>query len=863
MKPTNDDPAPAPSAGNKRKRISKALRQKSVQPGHDLDWTTVPTPDAWDFTDGANEGGFFGLEEIDGVDVEYIKNETGGTTIHFKKVPQPVKPIAEDQDEPAHQNKKKKVKSKKKKAIPAKPPSDASDPVEYMDANSLPWSEVHTSADVFASADDSGFYCLEELDGVNVVYEEVEGGGKVVKFKATRPLSKGKPAAPEEPLPNPEDFMAVDDFEEPEAESAKSNLVAADDADEDGSENWTDVDDDEEHGETSDEEDAPGADNEQSDVVTKRVGALSDEGTDMSAWLPLQLSAPLLRGLQEQKFGTPTEIQSAVLPIALQSERDVIGAAETGSGKTLAFGLPILQSIITSTPSILTKRDKNATLQALILTPTRELALQVAEHLNNVAKVNTHIHIIALVGGMSTYKQERLLRSRPHIIVATPGRLWELSTKDEGILTRLRQIKFLVLDEADRMLEAGHFRDLEHILRALSFKRKITNDVDYTETMDVGSEDDEVRPAPRQTFVFSATLIQDARLKRKLKKSNKGSFEGPSMKELLGRLEFRDPNPEYVNCIKSAMAKKITETRIECLLTDKDAYLYYLLIRYPGRTLVFVNSIDAIRRLVPIFTLLNIPAMGFHAEMQQRQRLKNLDKFISNPKTVLFASDAAARGLDIPHVEHVVHYQLPRTAELYVHRSGRTARGDVKDGISVVLCSPDEVGVYKRICHLLGKDDMDLFPVDRTLMRGIEKRLLLVKQINDEEHKLDKSEHEKKWLKKTAEDAGIDLEGGSTSNHPPLLRSSESDTESKAVSKKGLARKRAGLRSLRQELNVLLAQPILPKGVSGRYLTSGVVEGLPEVLMQNEGTSTLLPTIVASRAVDDAKKKHANKQRKR
>ncbi|TPX32316.1 hypothetical protein SeMB42_g07626 [Synchytrium endobioticum] len=709
--------------------------------------------------------------------------------------------------------------------------------------------------------DHSGFYCLEEIDGVDVVYEDAGdgNGGKVLKFKVSKPLDAGNPAVPVEPLnvDVQDGFMSVDDFKEADENEAEAKEIqkAGDKSRtiEDGGEEAFSVDDN--------DEDAV------DDKASKHVGVeLSPEGVNMAAWGAVLLATPLLRGLQDLKFDTPTEIQGKVLPIALNSDRDVIGAAETGSGKTLAFGLPILQSIITTTPSIIHKRDTNATLTALILTPTRELALQVAKHLKTVSH-HTCINTVALVGGMSTFKQQRMLKSKPHILVATPGRLWELSATDESILNRLRHVKFLVLDEADRMLEAGHFRDLEHILRALSSTRKVRNDPEFIETLQqyddsISVNTSDTKGTPRRTFVFSATLIADARLKRKLKRSNKVTAvsEGPSMEKLLARLEFRDPQPEYVNVVKTLVAGKIFEARIDCLFTEKDAYLYYLLIRYPGRTLVFVNSIDAIRRLVPIFTLLNVPnVLAFHSAMQQRQRLKNLDRFITNPKSVLIASDVAARGLDIPNVEHVVHYQLPRTAELYIHRSGRTARGNTKDGISVVLCSPDEVGVYRRICRLLGKDNMGLFPVDRTLMRDIDRRLALVKHINDEEHRLDKSEHEKKWLQKAADEAGIDINDGNLSpDSDDEVRPQHGTT----MSKKQRTIARGRLRNLRHELQHMLSQPILPMGVSGRYLTSGIVDGLPEVLMKTEGTDTLMPTFLPSRAVEDAKRGRTKKATK-
>ncbi len=173
---------------------------------------------------------------------------------------------------------------------------------------------------------------------------------------------------------------------------------------------------------------------------------------------------------------------------------------------------------------------------------------------------------------------------------------------------------------------------------------------------------------------------------------------------MLKKVEFRDKDPLYVNLTTTqVVASRVVESKIDCIKTEKDTMLYYILCRYTGKTIVFVNSIDAIRRLVPILSNLVENVYGLHAEMQQKQRLKNLDRFKSNDNAILIASDVASRGLDIPLVDHVIHYQLPRTAEIYVHLSGRTARGADGEGVSIMLCSPEEVALYKKICFALKK----------------------------------------------------------------------------------------------------------------------------------------------------------------
>ncbi|KAJ3090556.1 ATP-dependent RNA helicase, partial [Physocladia obscura] len=439
------------------------------------------------------------------------------------------------------------------------------------------------------------------------------------------------------------------------------------------------------------------------------------------SWSRFRLAPAIMRALSDLKFNDPTDIQVKSLIAALNttrkgngtsSGRDIIGAAATGSGKTLSFGLPVVQ--------YLAKRDEDEGVfiegksagekgtdvgdeedekdgkdvkehkqwfsrpcTALIMTPTRELAIQVTEHLKAIS-VYTSAKVISIVGGMSLQKQRRQLTQSPDIIVATPGRLWELAEEDESFRSSLKCIKFFILDEADRMLEQGHFRDLENILNTISLTRK--DDSTPTPIFEI--------PTSRQTFVFSATLMQDpSSLSKKLasKKPEKISKKGgpaTTLQQFLSRLDLtpHKDGPIYIQALtKTLMASGLTEARIDVLDEDKDAAVYYLVTKYPnGRTIVFVNSIDMVRRLVPVFKLCGIDAVGLHSEMQQRQRLKYLDRFRDSSKCVLFATDVAARGLDIPAVEHVIHFHLPRATDWYVHRSGRTARA-MSEGMSVAL----------------------------------------------------------------------------------------------------------------------------------------------------------------------------------
>ncbi|KAJ3286470.1 ATP-dependent RNA helicase [Borealophlyctis nickersoniae] len=731
---------------------------------------------------------------------------------------------------PAHTGKPK--QKKRKKAAPSNVAKAVDETLttqaegQTVPIDELAWSEIRPSDSSLIAADEGlgGFFCLEEIEGVDVEYDHGVGGGTTIKFKKVKDVKpKAPPAEPTKPLPKElaEKFVNIDDFveggdEEMEGEEADHEAKEANDEDVDMAEDGKIDKEAQTDGTSREKEHNKG---EEVEGGSEDVGN-EGEDVDMSGWSTFPLSPVIVKGLRALKFTAPTEIQSKTLPVTLGGERDLIGAAETGSGKTLAFGLPILQSLAQRT--VVGKEDPGC--HALILAPTRELAIQVTDHLKAVAKF-MRVKIVAVVGGMSAQKQRRLLTTRPDVVVATPGRLWELVAEDDALLARLRRISFLAIDEGDRMLESGHFKDLDHILAAISPNRK-----DDSQVATKGKH-------CRRTFIFSATLVDDARFKLNLSKPTKKKGGPPTFEDLLHRLEFQDVDPVYINVTpEGAMASQLLETKIDCLHTDKDAYLYYIIARYPGRTLVFVNSIDAIRRLVPVLTLMKVQAFGLHAEMQQRQRLKNLDRFRDTPSAVLIASDVAARGLDIPNVEHVVHYQLPRTGDLYVHRSGRTARAH-SDGVSVMLCSPGEKPLYKKICKVLGKaDGVPEFPVEMSVLSNIKQRINLARKIDQEEHVVSKHKHDKNWYKKAAEEMDIELD-------EDLIGSDSEDTRAKDR-----------VAAMRRELEVMLSKPLVAKGIAGRSLT-GNVGGttLAEVLMENAGKETLMPTHRIIKATDEIK----------
>lgn len=539
--------------------------------------------------------------------------------------------------------------------------------------------------------------------------------------------------------------------------------------------------------------------------------------TALPGWASVPLHARLKKALASLQFERPTPVQAQTLPPSLGLEgppRDVVGIAQTGSGKTLAYGLPVLQYILEHTAH---SDDSDRPLDALIVAPTRELALQVCTHLQAVVDAGGRFaNVAAVCGGMSVQKQERVLKQHggAHIIVATPGRLWDMLKHDDHLAMRVRRTRFLVIDEADRMVEAGHFAEMDAILRMV--KRTKGTAVDANQAM--------------QTFVYSATMtkalqtnLSKAHWRRKQRKGEASN----TLDDLLSRIDFRDESPLVIELTpQKHVAETLWEAKVECLGKEKDTYLYYILLRYPGRTLVFLNAIDGVRRLVPLLTTLGIPAYPLHGQLQQQQRLKNLDRFRKTKNCVLLATDVAARGIDIQGVDHVVHFQLPRSADTYVHRAGRTARAG-HTGVSIALIEPSEQRLWRDIWRTLQRDDnVAPLPLEYSFLAPIRERIALAKEIDACMHSHNKEAHDDAWLRNLAQEAELDLD------------SDDSDPDADAVSSK--KRKRASstakVASLKQQLAEMLARPLHARGVSQKFLTSTARPDFVKALLAGERT---------------------------
>ncbi|TID29004.1 hypothetical protein CANINC_002152 [Pichia inconspicua] len=581
---------------------------------------------------------------------------------------------------------------------------------------------------------------------------------------------------------------------------------------------------------------------------------LPEEEADLPDWEELNLSAPTLTALNELGFTKPTEIQKGSIPISLQG-KDVIGKAITGSGKTLAYGIPILEKSLIeleSSKRLPTKYQKHPT--ALIFTPTRELATQVTDHLRSLFKYSPFSDktVMSLTGGLSIQKQERLLSYGPKVLVATPGRCLEILEKSKDLAEQLAAIDILVLDEADRMLQDGQFDEMKKILEILQNYRP--KELPY-----FGRK--------WQSLVFSATFSRDLfgklssnKANPKKRKNNDDDTEIKEVLEILGKkLKFKG-QPQYIDANPTEMvANKIVEAMIPCSPMERDLMLYYFLSIFPGTTLVFTNSIDSVKRLAPTLMNLGIPTVSIHSSMVQKQRLRAIERFKRNCETtkkdkiasVLIASDVAARGLDIDGIQHVVHYHLPRTADTYVHRSGRTARAG-NEGVSVALCSPQEAsGPLRKLRSVLTNnskvEDLRAIEVDSDMLDQLKYRLDLAAKIAQAEVASQSVQKEQSWLDKAAEELGVD---DIDEFEDDFLKRDRKRKEGKTLDKHNIKILKA---QLREELKKQIRK-------SGRrsYIAGGI-NNIAQLLLKNESKGNVV-SYLQKDALEELKDKKKTKK---
>ncbi len=365
----------------------------------------------------------------------------------------------------------------------------------------------------------------------------------------------------------------------------------------------------------------------------------------MNSFEDLGVPQNLLNKLSAQGIDEPTPIQYKAIPKALDG-KDILGLAQTGTGKTAAFALPLLARVL----KIGGKREEKS-VQSLILAPTRELAKQIDTTIKAFVE-GSHLRVRLVVGGVSIAGQVKRLSKGSDILVATPGRLIDLLNRNA---VRLDDTKFLVLDEADQMLDLGFIHSLRKIAGLL--------------------------PESRQTMLFSATM--------------------PKKMDELASSYLRDPI--RVEAAPSGkVADKITQSIHFVSKQDKNSLLTDLLARHKNElAIVFSRTKHGAEKLLKMIINSGCSAVSIHGNKSQAQRERALDAFRSGKNKVLVATDVAARGLDIPLVKHVYNFDLPNVAENYVHRIGRTARAG-SDGCAIAFCSSEEISELRAIQKVLG-----------------------------------------------------------------------------------------------------------------------------------------------------------------
>jgi len=359
----------------------------------------------------------------------------------------------------------------------------------------------------------------------------------------------------------------------------------------------------------------------------------------------LKLIEPLLRAVREEGYKTPSPIQEKAIPLLLAG-RDILGCAQTGTGKTAAFALPILQALYR-------QRAQKRILKALILTPTRELALQITESFQAYGRY-TGLKATCVYGGVSQVPQVEALQAGVDILVATPGRLNDLIGQG---LCDLRTVSIFTLDEADRMLDMGFIHDVKKVIAKI--------------------------PAQRQTLLFSATMPKEIE-----------SLAAGILK-----------NPAKVSATPVASTVETTEQWVYFVDKANKTDLLTGLLEPPDTesTLVFSRTKRGADRICKQLQRAGIDARAIHGDKSQGARQRALEDFKSGRALVLVATDIAARGIDIEELSCVINYDLPNEPETYVHRIGRTGRAGLS-GLALSLCDFDEMAYLKDIEKLIKKE---------------------------------------------------------------------------------------------------------------------------------------------------------------
>jgi ATP-dependent RNA helicase RhlE len=361
----------------------------------------------------------------------------------------------------------------------------------------------------------------------------------------------------------------------------------------------------------------------------------------------LEIITPILKALGEEKYAEPTTIQEKAIPL-IQNRKDVLGSAQTGTGKTAAFAIPILQHLFYDRQ----QNNRSRVIKALIITPTRELAIQIGESFTTYGKY-TGIKNTVIFGGVNQGAQTNALRRGIDVLVATPGRLLDLI--DQGFI-QLKHIEYFVLDEADRMLDMGFIHDIRRIIALL--------------------------PTKRQSLFFSATMPRNiVELSRKI---------------------LKDPVKVEVSPVSST-AETIQQYLYYTNKSSKKDLLFHILKdQNIEQVLLFSRTKHGADKIARNLKKRKISTAAIHGDKAQNQRQKVLSQFKAGEIRVLVATDIAARGIDIDKLKHVINYDIPNIAETYVHRIGRSGRAG-EEGTAISICEPEENAFIRDIERLINQ----------------------------------------------------------------------------------------------------------------------------------------------------------------
>jgi ATP-dependent RNA helicase RhlE len=384
----------------------------------------------------------------------------------------------------------------------------------------------------------------------------------------------------------------------------------------------------------------------------------------------LKLITPILDALKDQQYEEPTEIQAQSIPLILNGD-DLLGSAQTGTGKTAAFAIPIIQQLMNEEISF----QKNRKISSLIVTPTRELAIQIEENFKAYSKY-TKLKTTVIFGGVSQHGQTKSLSNGIDILVATPGRLLDLM--NQGHIS-INAIKYFVLDEADRMLDMGFIHDIKKILAKL--------------------------PKKRQSLFFSATMPQN----------------------ILNLSQQILINPEKVSVSPVSSAADTIQQFLYTTNKDNKKNLLLHILKDPklDQVLLFSRTKHGANKIVKNLTRKKINCAAIHGDRNQNQRQKALKDFKDGKIRLLVATDIAARGIDISKLRYVINYDIPNESETYVHRIGRCGRAG-EEGIAISICEPEE-NVYVKDIEKLIKQKIPIissnpFPQTDKPMNNAEKK---------------------------------------------------------------------------------------------------------------------------------------------